>query len=213
MESKALFDSVQVVGEPWAESAYYEDAEKWTFLFWAESRPFHTLFQRLDLSDVLELACGYGRHAAITAERAGKLILMDIFEQNLERCRQRLASHDNVQYVLGNGFTFEPVEADSLTAIYCYDAMVHFSPDLVESYLVDAARVLQPGGQILLHHSNYDTQGNNQHYGLNPHARNHMTQELFSELAERAGLVIVERVPVHWGGVQNLDNLSLLQKP
>ena len=29
-----------------------------------------------------------------------------------------------------------PVEDASLTAIYCYDSMVHFSPDLVESYLL-----------------------------------------------------------------------------
>jgi ubiquinone/menaquinone biosynthesis C-methylase UbiE len=215
METDSLVSSVQLVGEPWAESPYYDDAEKWTFMFWGESTPFRKLFERLDLDSTLELACGYGRHAAIIADRVGSLVLMDIFDQNLARCRERLQGHKNIQYLKGDGFTFQPVAAQSLSAIYCYDAMVHFSPDIVASYLLDAARVLRPQGQILLHHSNYDTQGNDQHYGLNPHARNHMTYELFQEGAARAGLEIVDSILIDWGKTNQapqLDRATLLRR-
>ena len=44
-----LEKSVAVVGEAWRDSPYYEDAERWTFLFWDEHRPFRPFFERLDL--------------------------------------------------------------------------------------------------------------------------------------------------------------------
>jgi SAM-dependent methyltransferase len=216
MTNESLLASVQIVGEPWAESAYYSDAEKLIHVFWDPSSPFRKRFEQLDLSSVLELACGHGRHAEQIAGKAGSLILMDIFDQNLARCRDRLQAHTHIQYIRGEGFTFWPVPSHSISAIYCYDAMVHFSPDIVESYLLDAARVLKSGGKALLHHSNYDTQGNDQHYGLNPHARNHMTFELFSKLAERADLSIVESKEIDWGQrnqASGLDRITLLQKP
>jgi len=74
----SLQSSVDVVGAPWRESAYYEDAERWTFLFWEPEHPFRPWFDRLDLRNVLELACGYGRHAERVAPLAGQLTLMDI---------------------------------------------------------------------------------------------------------------------------------------
>jgi SAM-dependent methyltransferase len=212
---ESLRHSVQVIGEPWENSAYYELAEQLVhmLLFWDNNTPFKRLFDRLDLTVTLDLGCGYGRHAERVVTRADKLILMDIFEKNLTACEERLRGHDNVSYIQGNGYTFAPIEDASITAIYCYDAMVHFSPDIVESYVLDAARILKPKGMILLHHSNYDTQGNDQHYGLNPHARNHMTYELFSAFAANAGLEIVESAAIDWGDAVSVDRVSLLRKP
>jgi cyclopropane fatty-acyl-phospholipid synthase-like methyltransferase len=90
--------------------------------------------------------------------------------------------------------------------------MVHFSPDIVQSYLKDASRVLQHGGMILLHHSNYESKIE-QHYGMNPHARNHMTFHLFKGFCDEAGLEIEESVVIPWGGVDELDRVSLVRKP
>jgi hypothetical protein len=89
--------------------------------------------------------------------------------------------------------------------------MVHFSPDVVESYLKDSARVLIKGGKALFHHSNYPAPMD-RHYGLNPHARNHMTQSLFIELTEKNGLVVEESIPIEWAGEPNLDCVSLCSK-
>jgi SAM-dependent methyltransferase len=202
--------SVRTIGQAWKQSPYYADAEQWTFIFWDEDGPFRRLFERLDLSSTLELACGHGRHAEQMAARASRLTLMDIHENNLEVCRNRLSMHEHVTCIRNNGYDFRPVAERSLTAIFCYDAMVHFSADLVESYLNDVKRVLAPGGSALLHHSNYAAP-ENRPYGQNPHARNHMTFDLFKTFAASAGLAVEDSEVVDWGGVKSLDRLTLLR--
>src|SRR4026207_695422 len=94
------------------------------------------------------LACGHGRHSKIVAERSGQLTLMDVHEENIEHCRTRLARFQNTVFFKNSGHDFQPITDDALTAIFCYDAMVHFSPDLVQAYLRDTARVLKPGGGL-----------------------------------------------------------------
>ena len=143
---------------------------------------------------------------------AGVLTLMDVFDANLNKCRARLKRFANVRIVKGGGFDFMPLAANSHTAIFCYDAMVHFSPEIIASYLRDAARILRPGGMMLTHHSNYDAP-DDRHYGQNPHARNHMTLGIFASYAAAAGLDIVESKPMAWGKVEDLDALSLLKRP
>ena len=206
----SIKESVDVVAEPWINSRYYDEAEKWTFIFWSEDRIFRRLFNKLDLDSVIELACGHGRHAEVVQHKVGTLRLMDVLDENIEFCKRRLGSNPKLEFVKNDGHTFQPVAANSVTSIFCYDAMVHFSPDIVASYVADAYRVLKPGGQVLLHHSNYDAP-TDQHYGLNPHARNHMTYELFKSIAAAAGMTIVASEPIPWGE-PDLDRLSLLRK-
>ena len=174
--------------------------------------PFRRLFDRLDLTDTLELACGHGRHSEHIAGRCGRLVLMDIHQENIEFCGRRLARFQNVEHYLDNGFDFQPAPANSFTALFCYDAMVHFSPDIVRSYVLDTARVLKAGGKALYHHSNYPAPPD-RHYGQNPHARNHMTQQLFRQYCVEAGLVFEEAIVMPWGHDADLDCLSLLRKP
>lgn len=207
-----LDESVAIVAAPWAGSSYYAEAEQWTWLFWSERTPFRRMFDQLDLSYVVELACGHGRHAEQIAALCGQLVLFDIFEDNLAICSERLKVHANVSVVKGNGYDFCPLPSESVTAIFCYDAMVHFSPDIVSSYLADSARVLRPGGKALFHHSNYGSPTTTVHYGQNPHARNHMTQQLFLECATAAGLSIVESEVMDWSDISQLDCLTLVRK-
>ena len=204
--------SVEVVGEAWKKSAYYADAEQWTFIFWDADQPFRSFFDRLDLRAVLELACGHGRHSEIVASKSSSLTLMDIHPENLDSCRARLAGSGNVRFLTNSDYDFVPVEDGSLSAIFCYDAMVHFSPDLIASYLVDAARVLKPGGRALFHHSNRDADPD-VHYGQNLQARNRMTLARFAELADQAGLMVMDARPIDWAGIAELDGLTLVRKP
>jgi SAM-dependent methyltransferase len=204
--------SVESVGAPWKESPYYDDAERWTAIFWDDGTPFRKLFDKLDPSAVLELACGHGRHSARVANRCERLILMDIFRENIDFCRRRLRFFNNVEAYVNNGYDFRPVADRSVSAIFCYDSMVHFSPDLVSSYLQDAGRVLMPGGCALFHHSNYPL-ASGTHYGANPYARNRMTVALFREFIEAAGLEATETIVIPWGDLPDLDCLSLVTKP
>jgi SAM-dependent methyltransferase len=202
--------SVEIVGEHWIASAYYADAERHTHIFWDAGSPFRQLYTTMDTSgSVLELASG---HAEKVAPSCKRLVLMDIHQSNLEVCRNRLRHHPHVEYYRNSGFDFWPLGRDQLKAIYCYDAMVHFSPDIVLSYLVDTARVLQPGGMALYHHSNYPAPLDKP-YGQNPHARNHMTFPLFCSYADQAMLEVVESKELDWGNVRALDRLTLLRRP
>lgn len=208
----SLARSADVVAQPWDRSPYYQRAEEFTFIFWNRDRPFRPLFDELDLTDVVELACGHGRHAAEIAGKCGHLTLVDVFKDNLEHCRERLNDPVNVSYLLGDGYRFRPLPGELVTAIYCYDAMVHFSPDLVDSYVKDAARILVPGGKALLHLSNYDAP-DDRHYGLNPQARNHMTAGLLNSICAAAGLETLQSRAIDWGGVPEIDRVVLLRKP
>lgn len=202
---------VKVTISPWKESAYFEQAEKLMGVFWAENSPFYNAFTQLDLSTVLELACGKGRHSERVAPASGILTLVDVFPEHLIDCIGRLKAHNNVAYVVCNGYDFSAVATASQSSVFCYDAMVHFAPEIVESYLKEIARVLRPGGKALIHHSNYDGP-QAVHYGMNPHARNRMSLALFREYAEAAGLKVESSVALGWGGVENLDGMTLLSK-
>ncbi|WP_051661143.1 class I SAM-dependent methyltransferase [Bosea sp. 117] len=208
----SLEQSVALVAEPWRGSGYYDEAEAWTFLFWSDEYLVVRLLRQMDLTATLELACGHGRHAERVVGQAKRLVLMDVLQENVDFCRARFADHPEVEIYRNSGYDFAPVEAASLTAIFSYDAMVHFSPDIVEAYLIDSARVLKPGGMALYHHSNYDAPPD-RHYGQNPHARNHMTEALFRDYAARAGLEIVSTTAVPWSGVEDLDRITLLRRP
>lgn len=203
---------VEIAGAPWKESHYYDEAERSTSMFWDDGTPFRKLFDKLDLSAVLELACGHGRHSVRMAGRCERLILMDIFQENIDHCRRRLRFFNNIEGYVNNGYDFRPVADRSLTAIVCYNSMVHFSPDIVGSYLQDAARVLMPGGCALLHLSNYPL-ASETHHGASPHARNRMSVALFREFVAAAGLEAIETRIIPWGDVPDLDGLSLVTKP
>jgi SAM-dependent methyltransferase len=199
----------------WEGSPYYHDAERWTWLFWSDAHSFRPLFEQLDLSHVLELACGHGRHSeyllAHYGLRLGSLVMMDILQSNVDYCKARLGQNGNLRVLVNNGIDFQPTPASSLTSIFCYDAMVHFDRRVVQSYLQDTARVLVPGGKALFHHSNYSFDPDC-HFGTNPQARAFMSKGLFARYAERLGLEVLQQTVFDWGGEPGLDCLTLLAK-
>jgi ubiquinone/menaquinone biosynthesis C-methylase UbiE len=203
---------VRSAAEGWDKSPYYQNAEQLLYVFWDEETLFRKVFEQLDLTRVLDLACGHGRHTERIVGRAGHVTLMDVHETNIEACRRRLGHHRHLRFVVNNGYDFRPLDDGELTAIFCYDAMVHFAPLVVAAYLSDTRRVLGRGGLALYHHSNYPAAPSS-NYALNPGARNHMTQELFGLFATAAGLTVVESHVLPWGGVDALDCVTLVRKP
>ena len=202
--------SATAASEPWRNSPYYNRAEARIGVWWNDGQLFRVLFDRLDLTHVVELGCGHGRHTEQIKGRSERITMLDILEENVAFCRKRFAGARHITAVVNNGVDFQPIQAESVTAIFCYDAMVHFSPEVLDSYVRDAARVLAPGGRALFHHSNYA--GSGRHYGRNPHARNFMTQKLFASFAARTSLSVEESHILAWGDVPALDCLTLLIK-
>ncbi|MEZ5920869.1 MAG: class I SAM-dependent methyltransferase [Parvularculaceae bacterium] len=206
---------VRVIGDGWKQSAYYDNVERTIPAFWGEHSFFKNCFDRLDLGHVVELACGHGRHAEQIKDAAGKISLMDVNQENIDYCKERFKGLQNVAYFTNNGLDFTPLEDNSASSIFCYDAMVHFDHRCVLSYLEDARRILVPGGMALFHHSN-NSYPFSTHYGQNPHSRNFMTKELFARYSLDSGLEVIDQFVFDWGSgeklVKNLDCLTLVRK-
>lgn len=193
---------------------YYQKAESedWLKGFWDKDSTFVKFFNKLNLENTLEIACGAGRHSEQIIQKCGHLWLLDTSEAALEIANKRLKPNENFSVLFHpSGFGIpEDVPGESLTAIFSYDAMVHFEYDCIISYIQDSYRKLKSGGMCLFHHSNYDKNpGGTIHE--NPSWRNFMSQGLFIHIAKRAGFKLIQSEVFAWTE-KDTDCLTLLQK-
>ena len=192
---------------------YFENAEGKEAIeaFWGKDTEFYKMFCYLKLDSVVELACGRGRHVPRYIESAKHITLVDILSENIEYCKQRFSDKDNISYYCNNGFNLEKLESNSYSALFTYDAMVHFELIDVYNYLQDIYRILEPGAYALFHHSN-----NTQDYRLSfenaLHGRNYMSKDLFAYLAYRCGFEIINQMIIDFVEPE-LDCISLIRKP
>jgi ubiquinone/menaquinone biosynthesis C-methylase UbiE len=192
--------------------SYYVEAEKITDIFWGEESLFYKMFNKLNISNVIELACGRGRHVPKYLEKAGQITLVDILEKNIDYCKERFKGERKIYYYKNNGFNLEQLENEAYTAVFCYDAMVHFEMMDIYSYLVDIYRVLKKGGGVLLHHSNY-SDDYTASFATAPIGRSFMSKKCFAYLAYRAGFEVIEQHVIDFDGVKDIDCITLLKKP
>ena len=191
---------------------YFKNAESKELIdiFWCDNSLFLKFFRKLDLSQVIELACGRGRHVPHYIDKAGTVTLVDILQENIDFCRKRFEDMENIAYYCNNGYNLEHLESNGYTALFCYDAMVHFELLDIYEYLKDIYRVLKPNGYALIHHSNngndYKASFANQYNG-----RSFMTKDVFAYLAYRAGFSVVEQQVIDWT-IKDIDCISLIRK-
>lgn len=192
---------------------YYENAELDSHMsvFWDEQSVFYRMFTKLNLEKTVELACGHGRHVPWYLKKAKHIILVDILEENIQFCKKRFRDCKSLEYYVNNGYNLEEIRSESCTALFTYDAMVHFEMLDIFEYLKETYRILKNGGRALFHHSNNwrDYQAT---YSTGPSGRNYMSSELFAHLADRAGLKIMEQQVIGWDGFENLDCVTLVEK-
>jgi SAM-dependent methyltransferase len=194
---------------------YFRTAESdaWMRGFWSPGSRFLAQFQKLDLTAVLDLACGQGRHAAQFVERAGHVTLFDTSPIAIEACRARFEARRNLTYILSeSGRSLAPIADASLTAVMSYDAMVHFERGCVLGYVREVARVLRSGGRALIHHSVYGKHPRRD-FRANPDWRAYMPEAEFKAAATGAGLRIESFEAFAWSGSEVTDGLTLVSKP
>jgi ubiquinone/menaquinone biosynthesis C-methylase UbiE len=183
-------------------------------IFWGESSLFLPLFNQLDLTAVVELACGHGRHTAQIVNRAGTVTLVDYLPSAIKACRARFAGRRNCRFYANNGADLRAVKTGSQTAVFSYDAMVHFELADMLTYLTEIARVLKPGGRALLHYSTNDvTPGST--YTDCPRWRNFGSEKAVLHFGSRAGLVALESKTTSWppgNGEHPIDAITLFEK-
>jgi ubiquinone/menaquinone biosynthesis C-methylase UbiE len=200
-------------GDPFRESPYYEVAEPymdelWRTLIWPR-------IEGLDRRSVMDLAAGHGRNSVRLAAVAESLIMVDINRECLDACRARLGDDPRFQYIRTDGYSLKGVTSGSVSLVYTFDAMVHFDPEVVRSYLPEIRRVLESGGHGFCHHSNnVGNQGGD--FRDSPHWRNYMSLELFGSMCDEAGLEVVRSESIDWGRgddlERDLDGLTVFRK-
>ena len=191
-------------------SEYYDTAEEYAASQWPIIEPYLRESPKPDLSIVLDFACGRGRIAARFADISGKLICVDMSVDAIAACRQRFAGNSNVECLVnGNGSI--PVPSGSITFLYSWDAMVHFSTSELDEYFVEFKRVLKTGGMALIHHSNYAALSSvARPWTENPESRAYVSAEDVRRIAEKCGLSIVKQQVIDWSRA-NLDCITVLK--
>jgi ubiquinone/menaquinone biosynthesis C-methylase UbiE len=174
------------------------------------------MIKNVNFTSVLDLAAGHGRNSRKLSQYAKKIIISDINRECIDFCKERFKDDPKFEYVLSDGYSLKKIKNNSITLVYCFDAMVHFDSDVIREYLKEFERILQPGCHGFCHHSNYTgVPGGDYRHG--PHWRSFMSKELFAHYCKKSNLRIIKQNIISWGGnetfIPQLDCLTLFQKP
>lgn len=200
------------------DNPYFEEVDNTSNLdvFWNQESDFYKMFQIMDLENVIELACGKGRHVPKYINDAGHITLVDILNSNLLVCRNRFGDIEKISYYCNSGSDLSELESNKYSALFTYDAMVHFEMLDIYNYLKETYRVLRKNGMALFHHSNlhddYKTS-----FTSNVHCRNFMSKNLFAHIAWKCGFEIVNQKIISWESdnkpkILGLDCITLVRK-
>jgi len=130
---------------------------------------------------VVEIGPGAGRFSEVLVERARRLVLVDVTDEALRRCAERLGDRPEIEYVRTDGASLPGVENASVDVVWSFEAFVHMQPLDVAAYVGELARVLRPGGTAVIHHA-----GRRDRSGW----RAPMSAALFARLAANRGLAV-----------------------
>lgn len=177
---------------------YFADAEKcidneWNEVLWP-------IIQHFDLSTVLELAPGAGRNTERLATVSKQIHAVDFNAYALKQCKARMDKIDHscdISFHRNDGTNLNMIKDSSITAIYCWDAAVHFDKEIIADYIKELSRVMKPGAQGFIHHSNLGERAND-NIKKNPGWRSNASKTFFAEHCEKHGLTIVKQIDHVW---------------
>ncbi len=193
--TSALASSAAISGNPFKDSEYFELAEQSLERHWKYYIEPVIGTRRYGLA--IDLAVGWGRNTEMLRHISDRVIGVDINQECIDHCTKRFDGVDNVDFLKTDGTELTGVADDSVDLMYCFDAMVHFQPEIVDAYVSEFARVLKPGGIGFIHHSNW-TQAIGGNFQDQPHWRNYMCAEMFSYFVHREGLKMLEQRIISW---------------
>ena len=103
---------------------------------------------------ILEIAPGFGRWTQYLKGLCQNLIVVDLNENCIERCKERFASSSNISYYVNDGTSLEMIPDNSIDFVFCFDSLVHVEIQVLEAYVTQLARKLTKNGAGFFHHSN-----------------------------------------------------------
>ncbi|HDO1320394.1 TPA: class I SAM-dependent methyltransferase [Aeromonas veronii] len=168
----------------------------------------------LDYSNVLDFACGEGRIAELMQESCQHLQLIDASPKAVDVCRERFAKYPHVQVQCNTAGALSIVDS-SLSLVYSWDAMVHFSYKSIDFYLCEFSRVLQRRGYVLMHHSNLAALTSKisvfDFWSLNINGRSNISKDDVAFIAKHHGFDVISQNIIDWG-VAHIDCITVLRK-
>jgi SAM-dependent methyltransferase len=112
---------------------------------------------------VLDLGCGIGRVAAAVAPQAASVLGLDVSERMVAEARARHADLPRLRFETCSWLDLAGVEDagfDLVLAVDVFPYLVQAGRELAAGMLAEAARVLRPGGQlVILNHAYGDAGG------------------------------------------------------
>lgn len=102
----------------------------------------------------VEIGCGLGRICVSLAERFDRVVGVDISPEMLTRARE-IASRPNVSFLLGDGTSLGQIRSGVADLVLTFTVFQHIpSAPIVERYIVEAGRILRPGGLFVFQWNN-----------------------------------------------------------
>jgi len=130
---------------PWTDEEFYQLGES----DWSDFRK-HWEQYGVDRTSCTEIGCGAGRMTKQLATFFGEVHALDVSPDMIEYARKRL-ENPAIHFHVSNGSEI-PLENRSVSAVFSTHVFQHFdSLADAERYLGEVARVLKPGGTVMIH--------------------------------------------------------------
>ena len=162
---------------------------------------------------ILEIAPGHGRITQFLSILAKELIVADLNPNCIKKTKEKLGDHVS-KYFVCDGKSLPFIDDESQDLVFSYDSFVHMHKNVIDDYLSEINRVLVDGGKGIIHHSNL-LDGNDESF-KNWGGRSNMGLDLFKELVEKYGMIILDQKNIKisdgnddWLGV---DTITIFQK-
>jgi ubiquinone/menaquinone biosynthesis C-methylase UbiE len=108
--------------------------------------------------DLLDIGCGIGRFEEALAGAAASVIGIDVSAGMVEAARTRCAGLPNVRLLQCSGrdlASFADASFDLVFSVDAFPYLVQSGMSLAERHVAEAARVLRPGGDLLILNFSY----------------------------------------------------------
>lgn len=201
----------------WSHYDWSRGGDEWSEVWGgSESLWWGTLYPRLrqllPAGTLLEIAPGFGRFTAFLKDHCERLIGVDLTPRCIDACRRRFEGEPVLEFHVNDGRSLPMVADRSVGLAFSFDSLVHVEADVIEAYLGELARVLEPDGRAFLHHSNVAALFVG---GALPFENSHWRAEsvsaaLVAGVCARVGLACVGQEIVNWGRAELTDCLSLI---
>ena len=148
----------------WEKELAVEAARPWDVLGYSWGDPEATQDQFGNYRRVLDLLRGgltrescvveigsYGGKWTQFMLGARSVICVDLFERSAEVLRQRFGARENLRFYKTNGNELRWISSSSADVVFSMDTLVRVPARSIRKYLVEAHRILAPGGRTILH--------------------------------------------------------------